>query len=66
MGKTKSRVETEITEHQTIWADRNQITQVLVNLLQNALPCAGQEKMGLKSEADHLVRAHRGKRREPD
>jgi signal transduction histidine kinase len=35
--ETKVRVEKEIPEHQTIWANRNQITQVMVNLLQNAL-----------------------------
>jgi signal transduction histidine kinase len=35
--ENKVRVEKEIPEHQTIWANRNQITQVLVNLLQNAL-----------------------------
>jgi len=33
----KVRVEKEIPEHQTIWANRNQITQVMVNLLQNSL-----------------------------
>ena len=35
--ENKVRVEKEIPENQTIWANRNQITQVLVNLLQNAL-----------------------------
>ena len=35
--ENKVRVEKEIPEHQTIWANRNQITQVMVNLLQNAL-----------------------------
>jgi C4-dicarboxylate-specific signal transduction histidine kinase len=33
----KVRIEKEIPEHQTIWANRNQVIQVLVNLLQNAL-----------------------------
>jgi C4-dicarboxylate-specific signal transduction histidine kinase len=33
----KVRIEKEIPEHQMIWANRNQVTQVLVNLLQNAL-----------------------------
>lgn len=33
----KVKIEKEIPENQTIWANRNQITQVLVNLLQNAL-----------------------------
>jgi C4-dicarboxylate-specific signal transduction histidine kinase len=31
------KIEKEIPEHQTIWANRNQVTQVIVNLLQNAL-----------------------------
>ena len=35
--ETKVRIEKEIPETQTIWANRNQIIQVLVNLLQNAL-----------------------------
>ena len=35
--ESKVRIEKEIPEDQTIWANRNQITQVLVNLLQNAL-----------------------------
>ena len=30
-------IEKEIPEHQMIWANRNQVTQVIVNLLQNAL-----------------------------
>jgi C4-dicarboxylate-specific signal transduction histidine kinase len=33
----KVRIEKEIPQHQTIWANRNQVTQVIVNLLQNAL-----------------------------
>jgi signal transduction histidine kinase len=33
----KVRIKKEVPEHQTIWANRNQVTQVLVNLLQNAL-----------------------------
>ena len=33
----KVTIEKEIPERQTIWANRNQLTQVLVNLLQNAL-----------------------------
>jgi C4-dicarboxylate-specific signal transduction histidine kinase len=32
----KVTIEKEIPEHQTIWANRNQLTQVIVNLLQNA------------------------------
>jgi signal transduction histidine kinase len=35
--ESKVKIEKEISEDQTIWANRNQITQVLVNLLQNAL-----------------------------
>jgi signal transduction histidine kinase len=33
----KAAVENEISSDQTIWANRNQVTQVLVNLLQNAV-----------------------------
>jgi signal transduction histidine kinase len=33
----KVTVENEISSDQTIWANRNQVTQVLVNLLQNAV-----------------------------
>jgi C4-dicarboxylate-specific signal transduction histidine kinase len=35
--ENKVRIEKEIPDNQAIWANRNQITQVLVNLLQNAL-----------------------------
>ena len=35
--QNKVKVEKEIPSHQTIWANRNQVTQVLVNLLQNAV-----------------------------
>ena len=35
--ENKVKIEKEIPETQTIWANRNQIIQVLVNLLQNAL-----------------------------
>jgi C4-dicarboxylate-specific signal transduction histidine kinase len=31
------QVEQKISEHQTIWANKNKLIQVLVNLLQNAL-----------------------------
>ena len=41
--ENKVRVEKEIPEHQTIWANRNQITQVMVNLLQNALHALGKK-----------------------
>jgi C4-dicarboxylate-specific signal transduction histidine kinase len=35
--ENKVTIEKEIPEDQTIWANRNQMTQVMVNLLQNAL-----------------------------
>jgi signal transduction histidine kinase len=35
--RDKVQIENEISPDQTIWANRNQATQVLVNLLQNAL-----------------------------
>jgi C4-dicarboxylate-specific signal transduction histidine kinase len=35
--QNKIRIENEISSDQTIWANRNQVTQVLVNLLQNAV-----------------------------
>ncbi|MDZ4347431.1 MAG: HAMP domain-containing sensor histidine kinase, partial [Candidatus Binatia bacterium] len=35
--QNKVRIEKEIPDHQTIWGNRNQAIQVLVNLLQNAL-----------------------------
>ena len=54
--ENKVRVDKEIPEHQTIWANRNQITQVLVNLLQNALH-ALQKKNGAESEATIWIRA---------
>ncbi len=41
--ENKVRVEKEIPEHQTIWANHNQITQVMVNLLQNALHALGKK-----------------------
>jgi two-component system sensor histidine kinase PhcS len=31
------KIEKDISEHQTIWANSHQVTQILVNLLQNAL-----------------------------
>lgn len=54
--ENKVRVEKEISEHQTIWANRNQITQVLVNLLQNALHTL-QKKHCAESEATIWIRA---------
>jgi signal transduction histidine kinase len=41
--ENKVRVEKEIPEHQTIWANHNQITQVMINLLQNALHALGKK-----------------------
>ena len=35
--ENKVIIEKEIPQNQTIWANRNQITQVLVNLVQNSL-----------------------------
>ncbi len=35
--KDRVQVEQKISEHQTIWANKNKLIQVLVNLLQNAL-----------------------------
>jgi signal transduction histidine kinase len=35
--REKVQIEKDIPEGQAIWANRNQVTQVLVNLLQNAL-----------------------------
>ncbi len=35
--QNKITIENEISSDQTIWANRNQVTQVLVNLLQNAV-----------------------------
>jgi signal transduction histidine kinase len=39
----KAIVENEISSDQTIWANRNQVTQVLVNLLQNAVYALGKK-----------------------
>jgi signal transduction histidine kinase len=54
--ENKVKVEKEILECQTIWANRNQITQVLVNLLQNALH-ALEKKHCAESEATIWIRA---------
>jgi C4-dicarboxylate-specific signal transduction histidine kinase len=54
--ENKVRVEKEILEQQTIWANRNQITQVLVNLLQNALH-ALERKHCAESEPTIWIRA---------
>jgi C4-dicarboxylate-specific signal transduction histidine kinase len=35
--RDKVKIEKDISEHQTVWANSHQVTQVLVNLLQNAL-----------------------------
>jgi signal transduction histidine kinase len=52
----KARIEKEFREDQTIWANRNQVTQVLVNLLQNALH-ALTKKHGSAGAATIWVRA---------
>jgi signal transduction histidine kinase len=54
--ENKVRVEKEISEDQTIWANRNQITQVLVNLLQNSLH-ALERKHCAENEATIWIRA---------
>ena len=54
-GGDKVQIEKDIPEGQTIWANRNQITQVLVNLLQNALGCAEEQNISPNSEADDLA-----------
>jgi C4-dicarboxylate-specific signal transduction histidine kinase len=41
--QNKIRIENEISSDQTIWANRNQVTQVLVNLLQNAVYAVGKK-----------------------
>ncbi len=35
--RDKVRIETKLAEHQTIWANRNKMVHILVNLLQNSL-----------------------------
>jgi signal transduction histidine kinase len=44
----KVTVENEISNDQTIWANRNQVTQVLVNLLQNAAYAVEKKASGEK------------------
>jgi signal transduction histidine kinase len=44
--RDKVRIEKDISEGQTIWANRNQVTQVLVNLLQNALDTLKSKSFG--------------------
>ena len=44
----KVTVENEISKDQTIWANRNQVTQVLVNLLQNAVYAVEKKASGEK------------------
>src|SRR5688572_21079976 len=45
----KATVENEISSDQTIWANRNQVTQVLVNLLQNAVYALEKKRSAEKS-----------------
>jgi C4-dicarboxylate-specific signal transduction histidine kinase len=54
--ENKVIIEKEIPEQQMIWANRNQITQVLVNLLQNALHALGK-RHGVEGEATIWIRA---------
>jgi signal transduction histidine kinase len=35
--KDKVQIEQKLAEHQTIWANKNKLIQVIVNLLQNSL-----------------------------
>src|SRR5208282_6422466 len=35
--RDKVRIETRLAEHQTVWANRNKMVHILVNLLQNSL-----------------------------
>ena len=49
----KVEIQKEIPENQTIWANRNQVTQVLVNLLQNALHALAKKSF---SEAPGTIR----------
>jgi signal transduction histidine kinase len=53
--QNKVRIEKEIPESQAIWANPNQVTQVLVNLLQNALQ-ALEKKSSPESAATIWVR----------
>jgi signal transduction histidine kinase len=48
--ENKVSIEKEIPEDQIIWANRNQITQVMVNLLQNAL-----QALAKKHSCDHVA-----------
>ena len=51
----KVTIEKDIPEHQTLWANPNQVIQVLVNLLQNALQ-ALEKKSSRESAATIWIR----------
>ena len=59
--KDKVQIEQNLAEHQTIWANKNKLIQVLVNLLQNSLD-ALKSKTFENETADHLDRRPRRKR----
>jgi C4-dicarboxylate-specific signal transduction histidine kinase len=42
--RNKVEVQTNLTDHQTIWADKNKLIQVLINLLQNSLDAIKEKK----------------------
>jgi len=42
--RDKVRVESKLAEHQTIWANRNKMVHILVNLLQNSLDALRDKK----------------------
>ena len=54
--ENKVKIEKLIPENQTIWANRNQISQVLVNLLQNALHALEKKKDFCEKEGTVWVR----------
>jgi signal transduction histidine kinase len=44
--KDKVRIEQKLSEHQTVWANKNRLIHVLVNLLQNSLDAFKGKKFG--------------------
>src|SRR3970282_1721805 len=42
--KDKVQIKQDLPEHQTIWANKNKLIHVLVNLLQNSLDALGNKK----------------------
>ena len=59
--KDKVQIEQKLAEHQTIWANKNKLIHVLINLLQNSLD-ALKDKAFDGREADHPDRGPRRKR----